>query len=150
MSNQNYIINILNLKENNLIFKFFYYENKIKGITHKIFELFLSYNPTCCSKCGVLFDDKFEKPKFITSNIKIPDISGFKAILKLHKQCYLCKHCNKTFTLSTNIVNYVCFISNNTKHKIATDLVKNVLKKILLLIIIFLLTLLKGLWILVR
>ena len=125
MSNQNYIINILNLKENNLIFKEnFYYENKIKGITHKIFEAFLSYNPTCCSKCGVLFDDKFEKHGFITSNIKIPDISGFKAILKLHKQRYLCKHCNKTFTLSTNIVNYGCFISNNTKHKIATDLVK--------------------------
>ena len=51
-------------------------------------------------------------------------MSGFKSILKLHKQRYLCKHCNKAFTLSTNIVNYGCFISNNTKHKIATDLVK--------------------------
>ena len=41
MSNQNYIINILNLKENNLIFKEnFYYKNKIKGITHKIFKAF--------------------------------------------------------------------------------------------------------------
>ena len=37
MSNQNYILNILNLKENNLIFKEkmnFYYENKIKSITY--------------------------------------------------------------------------------------------------------------------
>lgn len=125
MSNQNYIINILNLKENNLIFKEnFYYENKIKGITHKIFEAYLSYKPTHCTKCGVIFDDKFEKHGFITSNIKIPDISGFKAILKLHKQRYLCKHCNKAFTLSTSIVNYGCFISNNTKHKIAVDLIK--------------------------
>ena len=125
MSNQNYIINILNLKENNLIFKEnFYSECKIKDITHKIFEAYLSYTPTCCPKCGVLFDNKFEKHGFITSNIKIPDVSGFKSILKLHKQRFLCKHCNKAFTLSTNIVNYGCFISNNTKHKIAVDLIK--------------------------
>ena len=125
MSNQNYIINILNLKENNLNFKEnYYYEEKIKGITHKIFEAYLSYKPAYCPKCGVIFDDKFEKHGFITSNIKIPDVSGFKSVLKLHKQRYLCKHCNKAFTLSTNIVNYGCFISNNTKHKIATDLVK--------------------------
>ena len=125
MSCQNYITNILNLKEENLIFKEnFYHEDKIKGVTHKIFEAFLSYKPTHCPKCGVLFDDKFEKHGFINSNIKIPDVSGFKSILKLHKQRYLCKHCNKAFTLSTNIVNYGCFISNNTKHKIAHDLVK--------------------------
>lgn len=125
MSQLNYITNILNLKENNLTFKEnFYSEQKIKGITYKIFEAFLSYKPKCCPKCGVIFDDKFEKHGFITSNIKIPDVSGFKSILKLHKQRYLCKHCHKAFTLSTSIVNYGCFISNNTKHKIACDLVK--------------------------
>ena len=112
MSNQNYITNILNLKEENLIFKEnFYSEQKIKGITHKIFEAYLSYEPMNCPKCGVVFDDKFEKHGFITSNIKIPEVSGFKSILKLHKQRYLCKHCNKAFTLSTDIVNYGCFIS---------------------------------------
>lgn len=126
MSNQNYIINILNLKEKNIIFKEnFYYETKINNITHKVFEGFLSYQPDFCPKCGVVFDNLFEKHGFINSNIKLPDVSGFKTILKLHKQRYLCKHCNKTFTLSTNIVNYGCFISNNTKHKIASDLTKN-------------------------
>ena len=125
MSNQNYITNILNLKEENLIFKEnFYSEQKIDDVTHKIFEAYLSYEPINCPKCGVIFDDKFEKHGFITSNIKIPDVSGFKSILKLHKQRYLCKHCNKAFTLSTNIVNYGCFISNNTKYKIAKDLTK--------------------------
>ena len=125
MSSQNYITDILNLKEKNIIFKEkFYNEEKIKGITHKIFEGYLSYQPKFCPKCGVIFDENFEKHGFITSNIKIPDVSGFKTILKLHKQRYLCKHCNKAFTLSTNIVNYGCFISNNTKHKIASDLVK--------------------------
>lgn len=120
MSNTNYITNILNLffKEN------FYKEEKIKGITHKIFEGYLSYKPVCCSKCGVVFGDNFEKHGFITSNIKIPNVSGFKSILRLHKQRYLCKHCNKAFTLSYNIVNFGCFISNNTKHQIALDLTK--------------------------
>ena len=125
MSSQNYITDILNLKEKNIIFKEkFYTEKKIKGITHKIFEGYLSYQPKFCPKCGIIFDENFEKHGFITSNIKIPDVSGFKSILKLHKQRYLCKHCNKAFTLSTNIVNYGCFISNNIKHKIACDLVK--------------------------
>ena len=125
MSNQNYIINILNLKEKNIIFKEnFYYETKINNITHKVFEGFLSYQPDFCPKCGVVFDNLFEKHAFINSNIKLPDVSGFKTILKLHKQRYLCKHCNKAFTLTSNIVNYGCFISNNTKHKIASDLTK--------------------------
>ena len=125
MSNQNYIIEMLELKDSNIFFKEnCYYKEKIKGVIHKIFEGYLSYNPTHCYKCGVIFDDNFEKHGFITSNIKIPDVSGFKSILKFHKQRYLCKYCNKAFTLSTTLVNYGCFISNNTKHKIASDLVK--------------------------
>ena len=125
MSNTNYITNILNLKDENIIFKEnFYKEEKINGIIHKIFEGYLSYEPKYCPKCGVLFDAKFEKHGFITSNIKIPKISGFKSILKLHKQRYLCKHCNKAFTLKTNITDYGCFISNNTKYNIALDLTK--------------------------
>ena len=123
MSNQNYIIEMLELKDNNINFyKNCYYKEKIKGITHKVFEGYLSYEPEYCDKCGILFDDKFEKHGFITSNIKIPDVSGYKTILRLHKQRYLCKHCNKAFTLKTTIVDYGCFISKNTKWKIAKDL----------------------------
>jgi len=123
MSNQNYIIEMLELKDNNINFyKNCYYKEKIKGITHKVFEGYLSYEPEYCDKCGILFDDKFEKHGFITSNIKIPDVAGYKTILRLHKQRYLCKHCNKAFTLKTTIVDYGCFISKNTKWKIAKDL----------------------------
>lgn len=125
MSNQNYITEMLELKDNNIIFKDnFYYKEKIKGIIHKIYEGYLSYKPTCCPKCGVVFDDKFEKHGFITSNIKLLNTAGYKTILRLHKQRYLCKHCMKAFTLTTNVVNYGCFISNNTKYKIAEDLTK--------------------------
>lgn len=123
MSNQNYIIEMLELKDNNIKFyDNFYHKETIKGITHKIFEGYLSYQPKSCYKCGVLFDDNFKKYGFITSNIKISDVFGYKSILRLHKQRYLCKHCNKAFTLKTTIANYECFISNNTKWKIAKDL----------------------------
>ena len=125
MSNQNYITDMLELKDNNVIFKEnCYYKKKINGITYKIFEGFLSYKPKLCPKCGVIFDNKFEKHGFITSNIKLPEVSGYKTILRLHKQRYLCKHCNKAFTLHSSITNYGCYISNNTKYNIARDLVK--------------------------
>ena len=119
MSTYNYITEMLELKEKNIIFKEnCYYKEKIKRIEHKIFEGYLTYQPDSCPECNVIFDENFEKHGFITSNVKIPNVSGFKTILKLHKQRYLCKHCNKAFTLTTSIVNYGCFISNNTKHKI--------------------------------
>ena len=130
MSDLNYITDLLELKDSNIHFyENFYHKEKINNITHKIFEAFLSYQPQCCYKCGVVFDDKFEKHGFIVSDIKIPDVSGFKSILRLHKQRYLCKHCNKAFTLKSNIVDYGCFISNNTKWKIANDLRKKISEK---------------------
>ena len=129
MSNQNYITEMLEFEDNNVIFKEnYYYKENIKEITYKIFEGYLIYKHKCCYKCGVVFDDKFEKHGFISSDIKSPEVSFYKTILRLHKQRYLCKHCGKAFTLSTSITNYSCFISNNTKHKIAKDLIK--IKKI--------------------
>ena len=130
MSKLNYITELLELKDNNI--KFYencYHKEKIKGISHKVFEGILSYQPTCCDKCGVVFDSNIEKHGFITSNIKIPDVSGYKTILRLKKQRYLCKHCGKTFTLRDKVTEYGCFISNNTKWKIANDLRNKISEK---------------------
>ena len=125
MSQLNYITDLLELKDNNI--KFFddcYFKENIKGIIYKVFEGYLSYKPDYCPKCGVVFDDMFEKHGFIVSNIKLNPVSGYHTILRLHKQRYLCKHCHKAFTLSSPITNYGCFISNNVKYKIALDLTK--------------------------
>ena len=130
MSELNYIIEMLELKDNNI--KFYencYHKEIIKGITYKVFEGVLTYQPICCEKCGVVFDNKFEKHGFITSNIKIPDVSGFKTILRLKKQRYLCKHCGKAFTLRDNVTDYGCFISKNTKIKIAVELRNKISEK---------------------
>ncbi len=102
MSNQNYIMEILELKDKNINFyENCYFKEKINNITHKVFEGYLTYQPSHCYKCGVMFDEQFEKHGFITSNIKIPNVSGFKSILRLHKQRYLCKHCHPSFTVDT-------------------------------------------------
>ena len=125
MSHLNYITDLLELKDNNI--KFLdncYFKENIKGIIYKVFEGYLSYKPDYCPKCGVVFDDMFEKHGFIVSNIKLNPVSGYHTILRLHKQRYLCKHCHKAFTLSSPITNYGCFISNNVKYKIALDLTK--------------------------
>ena len=130
MSELNYIAEMLELKDNNI--KFYencYHKEKIIGITYKIFEGVLTYQPVCCEKCGVVFDNNFEKHGFITSNIKIPDVSGFKTILRLKKQRYLCKHCGKAFTLRDNVTDYGCFISKNTKVKIAVELRNKISEK---------------------
>lgn len=130
MSELNYITEMLELKDNNI--KFYencYHKEKIKGVYHKIFEGVLTYQPICCEKCGVIFDNNFEKHGFITSNIKIPDVAGFKSILRLKKQRYLCKHCGKAFTLRDNITEYGCFISKNTKWKIANELRNKISEK---------------------
>ena len=126
MSELNYIIEMLELKDNNI--KFYencYHKEKIKGISHKVFEGILTYQPNCYEKCGVLFDDNFEKHGFI----KIPDVAGFKTILRLKKQRYLCKHCGKAFTLRNNVTEYGCFISKNTKLKIANELRNKISEK---------------------
>ena len=130
MSDLNYITEMLELKDKNI--KFFencYHKEKIKGVYHKFFDGILTYQPLCCEKCGVAFDNKFEKHGFITSNIKIPDISGFKTILRLKKQRYLCKRCSKAFTLRNNVTEYGCCISKNTKWKIANDLRNKISEK---------------------
>ena len=130
MSDLNYITEMLELKDKNI--KFFencYHKEKIKGVYHKVFDGILTYQPLCCEKCGVAFDSKFEKHGFITSNIKIPDVSGFKTILRLKKQRYLCKHCGKAFTLRDNVTEYGCCISKNTKWKIANDLRNKISEK---------------------
>ena len=130
MSDLNYITEMLELKDKNI--KFFencYHKEKIKGVYHKVFDGILTYQPLCCEKCGVAFDNKFEKHGYITSYIKIPDISGFKTILRLKKQRYLCKHCGKAFTLRDNVTEYGCCISKNTKWKIANDLRNKISEK---------------------
>ncbi len=122
MSHNYSISNLLNLKDKNIVFdEIFCTDGVVKGVICKFFNATLTYKPKACYSCGHVFDKNIIKHGFKTSNIKIPNVSGFNAYLRLRKQRYFCKHCNSTFTLNTDIVNKYCFISNNTKLAIALN-----------------------------
>ena len=125
MSQDYYILKTLNMKDENIHFyKEFVKEELIKNKRCLVYQAYLTYIPEYCPKCGTVYDNNIEKHGFKNSLIKIPTVSKLTTYLSLNKQRYICNHCNKTFTCATNIVNYGCNISNNTKHSIAVDLIK--------------------------
>ena len=129
MSQENYIRNLLNIKDENIKFYKNFCEEGIKnGKKCKFINAYLSYIPTHCEKCGVVFDSKedYEKKGFSNkpSYVLIPKICKYTAYLKLDKQRIKCHHCNQSFTCKTDLVDFGCFISNPTKLSIASDLIK--------------------------
>ena len=125
MSQDNYILKTLNMKDENIHFyEEFVTEETIKGKRCLVYQGYLTYIPEYCPKCGTIYDNKIEKHGFKKSLLKVTSVSKLTTYLSLNKQRYFCHHCNKTFTCTTNVVNYGCNISNNTKHSIAVDLTK--------------------------
>ena len=109
---------------------FIFYENclenvKINNITTKVFHAYLTYIPKSCPKCGSVndgFDDIIKWNWKRGCKIKLPKVSNYNVLLILDKQRFFCKHCNSTFTASTNIVDFHKQISNNSKTSIILDL----------------------------
>ena len=125
MSQDYYILKTLNMKDKNIHFyEEFVKEEVLKDKKCLVYQAYLTYIPEYCPKCGTCYDEKIEKHGFKNSLIKIPSVSKINTYLSLNKQRYLCHHCNRTFTCTTNVVNFGCNISNNTKHSIAVDLTK--------------------------
>ena len=126
MTHTDYTKKILNIKDENIYF----YEDcleikKIKGIQTKIFHGYLTYTPTYCPKCGCInrsFNDiiKWEFKK--NCKIKLTKVSNYNTLLLLDKQRFFCKHCNHTFTASTDIVDFHKQISNDTRKSVILDL----------------------------
>ena len=54
MSTNNYILNLLNIKDENIFIKQEIQNKVIKGRNYKIIEGFLTYNPYYCPCCGVV------------------------------------------------------------------------------------------------
>lgn len=128
MSQDNYIRNLLNIKDKNI--KFYdnlCYDGFRKGKTCKIINAFLSYVPNSCNKCGACFESgkDFEKKGFDKgSYVVMPSICKMDTYLFLKKQRIKCLHCNSSSVCKTDLVGHGCFISNVTKQAIAVDLTK--------------------------
>ena len=129
MSLSNYTRNILNIKDENIIFEEnFLKEVTINDCTTKVFHGKLTYNPLYCPKCGCVYNpeqDNIIKYGFKKNcKIKIDKVSNFKALLLLDKQRFYCKECHSTFIASTNLVDFHKQISNNTRLSITLDLMR--------------------------
>lgn len=126
MSINNYIKDLLNIKDKNIVIDT---ENiivkKVKYIDTKFIYGKLTYNPKGCPCCGHV-NESFNIIKYGSKacKIKLPSISNIPTILFLKKQRFLCKECGSTFSAKTDIVSEFSNISNDVKRKIAIDLTK--------------------------
>ena len=126
MTHTDYTKKILNIKDENIYF----YDNcleikKINGINTKIFHAFLTYTPEYCPHCGCInggFHDIIKWNFKRNCKIKIAKVANYNTILLLDKQRFFCKNCNRTFTASTNVVDFHKQISNDTRLSVILDL----------------------------
>ena len=129
MSHNDYITNLLDLKDKNININDTLSTKTIKGVTYKVIDATLSYDVDCCPICGMVNDNSIIKYGSKASDIKILPIAGNPAILRLHKQRFYCKSCDSTFSAKSHIVEKNCFISNSVKDKITVDLTKKISEK---------------------
>lgn len=138
MTHTDYTKKILNIEDENIYF----YENclemiEIKGIKTKVFHGYLTYTPECCPNCKCINHDHNDIIKWNFKRkckIKITKACNYNTILLLDKQRFFCKHCNKTFTASTDLVDFHKQISNDTRRAVILDLMtkdseKNIAKR---------------------
>ena len=128
MTHTDYTKLILNIKDENIYF----YKDclkivNIKGVETKVFHGYLTYIPELCPKCGCInegFNDIIKWNWKKNCKIKITKTCGYNTLLILDKQRFLCKNCNRTFTASTNVVDYHKQISNDTNLNIKLELMQ--------------------------
>lgn len=127
MSINNYILNLLNIKDKNIHIITECKEKMIKGKNYKIIEGILTYTPKYCPCCGTInksTDDIIKWGFRKNCIIKIPKQGNCLTRLILHKQRFFCKHCHNTFIAETNLVNKHKNISNNTNLQIKLELME--------------------------
>ena len=128
MSINNYILNLLNIKDKNIHILTDKCENRIiKGKNYKIIKGVLTYNPKFCPCCGCVNQSNNDIIKWgfrKNCKIKIPKVSNCFSLLILNKQRFLCKHCHNTFIAETSLVDRNKNISNNTELQINLELMK--------------------------
>lgn len=129
MSYQDYILKLLGLEDENIIFSKKITERKRKSVVYKVLHATLTATPTCCIKCGSADASDIIKHGTKTSYIKLLPTAGFPCFLALRKQRFLCKSCKQTFVATTSLVKEHCFISNPVKQHILHDLTCKISEK---------------------
>ena len=138
MALTDYTKNILNIEDKNIYFYDDCFEiKKINNIETKIFHGYLTYTPETCPKCGCINNGPEDIIKWNfkrNCKIKITKVCNYNTIILLDKQRFYCKHCDKTFTASTNILDFRKQTSRDTHTSVVLDLMtkdseKNIAKR---------------------
>lgn len=117
----NYTKLFLNIKDDNIVF-YDSFEASINNSLSVITNATLDYIPDSCPHCGTI-NPKLESKGFQkTSLIKLIKLSNRNAYLNLKKKRFICLECNRSFTLSSNLIDKHCSISNPLKHSVALNL----------------------------
>ena len=124
MSNDYYITNLLNLKDENLVFSDGIHHEFIKGIKYTVISAKLNYSNGACPHCGCSDNSMMMKYGFKPSRVRLSKSGNMPLIIELKKQKIFCKQCGHYFLVSTNIVDKYCCISNQVRKAIMADLTK--------------------------
>ncbi|MCI5983772.1 MAG: hypothetical protein MRZ35_00765 [Firmicutes bacterium] len=127
MSINNYILNLLNIKDENIHIITNYDGKVIKGKNYKVIEGILTYTPDKCPLCDTInnsFNDIIKWGFRKNCIVKIHKQGNCLTRLILHKQRFLCKNCNNTFIAKTNLAKPNKNISNNTDLQIKLELME--------------------------
>ena len=125
MSMNNYILNLLNIEDKNILILPNIEERLIKNKKYKIIEGLLTHIPNHCPCCGCVNESHNDIIKWgyrKNCKIKIHKISNCFSLLILHKQRFFCKNCNNTFIAETSLIDRNKNISNNTELQINLEL----------------------------
>ena len=117
MSTNNYILNLLNIKDENIHIITNCEKKVIKGKNYKIIEGILIYKPDKCPICGTVnnsFNDIIKWGFRKNCIVKILKQGNCLTRFILHKQRFFCKNCSNTFIVETSLVEKNKNISNNT------------------------------------
>ena len=127
----NIISKIIDVYDKNIKFNENFCGNEvIRGVEHKVFEGTLTYKPEICDHCKKSGENSMiVKNGTQITNILIGQQDYKPCILRLKKQRFYCKHCNKTFIAKTEIVEKNCYISNKVKKHINIELSENITYK---------------------
>ena len=125
MPELHFIRTMLDILDFNIVFQGekedeLYTKEFINDETCHVFHATLSYNPDCCTKCGMENNQSIIKWGFKTVNTQLNKVSEYKTFLRLKKQRFKCKNCHQTFIAESTLTKPRCSISNRVKLKIAS------------------------------
>ncbi|EOI7497066.1 transposase family protein [Staphylococcus pseudintermedius] len=97
-----------------------------KNVQALFYEGQLTYHPSACECCGIKNDNHLIiKHGFRKTNVYMGLIFERPAYLKLKKQRFYCKACQRTFTAETPYIQPRCTISNEVKRMMTWKLSKS-------------------------